>query len=139
MTPDRFDPATLGNPVCADRLTALAGARSRLPAPAKGEQYLGGPVPMNWLERAAALPGKAFHLGVALWFAAVRSRGKSPAVPLTEALARRFGCGARTTRSRALAALASAGLVSVEVRTGRAPVVTILPAPNNGEPVGGDE
>jgi hypothetical protein len=87
---------------------------------------------VDWLELAAALPGKAFHLGVALWFEAVRSKGKNPAVKLTTVLGGRFGLHTRTTRSRALGALADAGLVSVEDRTGRSPVVTILPVSRKG-------
>ncbi len=131
MTPDRFDPARIGRSVTTDELAALTRApiRGKLPRPAKGEQYLGGPIPMGWLARAAQLPGKAYHLGTALWYAAGRSKGKNPAVKLTTALAARFGVGARTTRSRALEALKAAGLVTVDVRFGRAPVVTILAAP----------
>lgn len=130
MTPDPFDPARVGRPVTAaalDRLTRAAPGR--LPRPATGEQYLGGPIPAGWLTRAAGLPGKALQLGVAVWFAAVRSKTKNPAVTLTAALNARFGLSARPTRARALKALAAAGLVAVEDRTGRPPVVTILPAP----------
>lgn len=129
MTPDPFDPACVGRPVTQTELAALrqAPTRTQLPRPAKGEQYLGGPIPLGWLSHAAGLPGKALHLGVALWFAAVRARGKNPAVILTSPLARQFGLSARTTRNRAMSALETAGLVSVRGRSGRSPVVTILP------------
>ncbi len=129
MTPDPFDPASLGRPVTAATLDALKSAptRAKLPRPASGEQYLGGPIPLDWLTCAACLPGKAYHLGTALWYSAGRSRGKNPTVKLTSTLAAHFGLGARTTRTRALAALRDAGLVRVEERTGRSPLVTILP------------
>jgi hypothetical protein len=130
MTPDPCDPASLGRAITAADLDVLRQAprRSRLPRPEKGEQYLGGPIPVGWLGRAAGLPGRALHLGVALWFAAVRSRGKDAAVVLTDSLACRFGLAARGTRTRALEALERAGLVAVDRRAGRAPVVTILSA-----------
>jgi hypothetical protein len=129
MSRDPFDPDSVGRAIPAGDLAALRRAepRRRLPRPGKGEQYLGGPIPLGWLSRAASLPGRALHLGAALWFAAVRSKGKNPSVVLTDALADRFGLKARTTRSRALAVLERAGLVAVENRVGRSPVVTILP------------
>jgi hypothetical protein len=134
MAPDPFDPAHVGNPLTTAGLNALTRAprRASLPRPATGQQYLGGPIPLCWLSKAAALPGKALHLGVALWYAAGRSKGKNPAVKLTSALATQFGVGARTTRSRALEALKRAGLVSVEDRVGRTPLVTILPTTHGG-------
>ena len=90
MTPDPFDPSQAGRAITATDLDGpkQAPRRARLPRPAKGEQYLGGPIPAGWLGRAAGLPGRALHLGIALWFAAVRSRGKCPAVVLTDALTR---------------------------------------------------
>lgn len=129
MTPDPFDPNSVGRTVTTADLRALTRTptRKQLPRPAKGEQYLGGPIPLGWLSCAAGLRGKALHLGIALWFAAVRSKGKNPAVKLTSPLAKQFGLSARTTRNRALLELKSAGLVSVEERNGRSPVVTILP------------
>ena len=115
MTPDPFEPERVGRAVTAADLSALkrTPSRTRLPRPAKGEQYLGGPVPIGWLSRAALLTGKALHLGVALWFVAIRSKGKNPCVVLTDAIANRFGLNVRTTRTRALAALKRAGLVAV--------------------------
>lgn len=131
MNPDNTDPTSYGCPLPAAVLASMTAPdrAARLPRPTNGEQYLGGPIPLGWLEAAAALPGKALHLGNALWFAAVRNRDKSPRVRLSNALSARFGLSCRTTHSRALGALATAGLVTVETSTGRAPLVTILPAP----------
>jgi hypothetical protein len=129
MTPNPFEPALIGKRLTSAELAALTRPPGghRLPRPANGEQYLGGPVPRCWLTRAAELPGRALHLGIALWYAAGRSRGKNPAVRLTTALAKHFGLASRTTRDRALASLRRAGLVSVETRVGKTTVVTILP------------
>src|SRR5262245_56164373 len=131
MLPDPFEPERLGRAVGDAALRDLwaESARPRLPRPARGEPYLGGPIPMGWAERAAALPGRAWHLACALWFEALCRPGKPPTVALPPRTLRRFGLGSRTTLYRALAALAAAGLVRVESRSGRPPLVTILPAP----------
>ncbi len=131
MVPPSFDSEHLGRTITASDLEGLvrSSARSRLPKPGKGEQYLGGPIPLDWLSHAAMLSGKAFHLGVALWYAAIRSKGKNPSVRLSNALAATFGLGDRKTRTRALIALEEAGLVAVKHSNGHAPLVTILPKP----------
>ena len=114
----RFDPDRLrlrNKP----RLTAIP----RLAAPRKGEHFLKGPVPLPWLESAACLPGKSLHAGVALWYAAGLTR--SPSVPLSNIAGDKFGLD-RNAKYRALAWLEGAGLVRVERKLGRAPIVTIL-------------
>lgn len=83
-----------------------------------------GPVPLAWLEAAARLPGKSLHAGIALWYAAGLLRSAS--IPLSNVSGHRFGCD-RNAKYRALAWLEGAGLVKVERKLGRAPVVTILP------------
>jgi hypothetical protein len=101
---------------------------AKLPRPAEGEAYLGGQVPMSWIERATRLPGKAWAVGSALWFVGNRSRAKRATVRLTLKTRRRFGF-TRKAAYRALAALEGAGLVRVNRHVGRPLVVTILPAP----------
>jgi hypothetical protein len=86
-----------------------------------------GPIPCNWLEQAACLPGKALAIGVALWFMAGMSRG-SPAVHLTGQLMRQFGVG-RYAKYKGLKFLEAAGLVAVERHPGCASRVTILECP----------
>lgn len=131
MTAD-FDPARFGRPVPDSALAALrnGSARPRLPRPGKGELYLGGPIPMEWIERATPLRGRAWHLACALWFDALCARGKtkSAVVQPSRRTLRRFGICAASTYYRALDALEIAGLVHVEKRPGRRPLVTILSA-----------
>lgn len=128
MDLDDFDPLTFGSCLTNEGLNTAKQATGRrcLPRPMKGEPYVGGPIPLAWVSRAAALPGKAFHLGMALWYASQRTKAKCPTVVLSDKLAEQFGLGARTTRARALASLLGEGLVSVERREGQAPRVTIL-------------
>jgi hypothetical protein len=89
----------------------------------KGEHFLKGPVPLRWLEAAARLPGRSLHAGLALWYIAGLTR--SPSVPLSNISGDKFGLD-RNAKYRALGWLEKAGLVTVERKLGRAPVVTII-------------
>lgn len=130
MSPDPFDPEQFRRRCRPPKpVVTLPPSRKGLPRPKERERYLGGPIPLGWLSRAASLPGKALHLAVALWYAAVRTPDKNPAVKLTRTLAAEFGLSTRTTRARAIESLAGAGLVEVSKRAGRSVMLTILPAP----------
>jgi hypothetical protein len=87
------------------------------------QQFLQGPVPLLWLEAAARLPGKSLHTGVALWYAAGLTQCAS--VPLSNVSGHQFGLD-RNAKYRALDWLEKAGLVQVNRKLGRSPVVTIL-------------
>ena len=100
-----------------------AATTHRLIKPGRKERFLKGPVPLPWLEAAARLPGKSLHTGVALWYSAGLTRSQS--VPLSNVAGDRFGLD-RNAKYRALAWLEGAGLVRVERKLGRSPVVTIL-------------
>jgi hypothetical protein len=77
------------------------------------------------LEAAAGLPGKSLHTGIALWFAVGQT--KSATIPLSNVAGCRFGLD-RNAKYRALEWLDGAGLISVERRLGKTPIVTILDA-----------
>jgi hypothetical protein len=81
-------------------------------------------IPIGWLSAAARLPGKSLHTGVALWCEA--GSATSSTIPLSNVYSLEFGVD-RNAKYRALAWLERAGLVTVERKIGRAPVVTILP------------
>jgi hypothetical protein len=83
---------------------------------------LRGPIPLDWLSAAARLPGKSLHVGIALWF--MGGLLKSRIVTLSNITSLRFGLN-RNAKYRALAWLEEAGLIAVERKLGRAPIVTI--------------
>ena len=85
--------------------------------------FLKGPIPMDWLQRAAMLSGKALHLGVALWFRA--GLVGSMRLKLSNADLAAMGV-ARDAKYDGLERLRAAGLIAVEQQPGRAPTVTIL-------------
>ena len=97
--------------------------RTKLPRHQQGETFLKGPIPMIWLSRAAQLPGKALHVGLALWQrAGLEKRGD---ILLTNALCEAFAVD-RFAKQRALAQLEQAGLIQVERTFGKNPRVILL-------------
>ena len=104
------------------RLTWDRATKSHKPAPSK---FLKGPVPWDWIAEASNLPGKALHVGLALW----RLSGvlKSPTVRLGNSEVQALGVN-RSAKSRALLALKSAGLIRISQKIGRLPEVTLLDA-----------
>ncbi len=102
----------------------------RLPRHRAGERFLKGPIPLNWLSTAAKLPGKSLHVGIAIWFTA--SIAKSATVQLSNLGSLPFGLD-RNSKYRALQWLEDAGLIAVERKLGRSPVVTILEIGNDDD------
>ena len=116
------------DPFTPDRLEAApghipTGRENRPPRHGPGEKFLKGPIPWRWLEVAGALPGKALAVGLAVWREAGCRNERT--VPLN--LSNLFI--PRRTAQRALRALESAELVSVEHRDGRPPLVTLHNSP----------
>ena len=80
-------------------------------------------VSRDWILKAARLPGKSLHLAIALQFNVLDQRKRR--VELGNITWLRFGVD-RNSKYRSLAWLESAGLIAVERKIGRAPLVTIL-------------
>ena len=124
-------------PIDLDRLRLKNSPTSRsissrqiLPRASRGERFVRGPIPLDWLTVAAQLPGKSLHVGVALWFEA--GLRKAAVVPLSNITGRLFGLD-RNSKYRGLDWLAGAGIITVQRKLGRAPVVTINAAPSDRE------
>jgi hypothetical protein len=81
---------------------------------------------MRWLQMASELGGSALWVGCILWHLA-GFQGTSTFIASTVYM-RRWGVD-RGTKSRALKSLAGAGLIAVEARTRRNPVVSIIVPP----------
>ena len=97
----------------------VAGVRSATRTPG----FIKGPLPLNWMLQAAALPGKALHVGLCVWYLAGLTQSKR--VRLTSKTTEAMGVS-RDAKGEALKRLALAGLVGVDQRPGCAPEVTIL-------------
>jgi hypothetical protein len=84
--------------------------------------FLKGPIPLDWLEAAGKLPGKALHVGISLWF--LSGVTKSQTVLFNQSKQERYGVK-RDAARRGIEALEKAGLISVVRKTGRQLTVTI--------------
>lgn len=121
---DLFDPARLRLP--DHRQSVLSPTtKTRTPRHKPGELFLKGPIPWDWLARAAVLPGKALSVALVVWHLA--GLCKSHTIQLKPSKVRSMGMSPRVGR-RGLKALEDAGLVSVDRHRGRSPDVTILDA-----------
>lgn len=98
---------------------------------AKG-RFLKGPIPLRPIALAARLPGQALAVYLAIHHRTALTRSDS--VTLPKGLMEQFGVS-RDSKARALYALESATLISVERRKGRTARVTLLtPAHHNPDP-----
>jgi len=92
----------------------------------KKEKFLMGPIPWNWMVRAAHCPGKALAVGNMLWHLA-GLRGGDAKVKLSNHRVLSEMNLSRSSKSRALDALEKAGLIErLNGGTNEAPVVMIL-------------
>ena len=85
--------------------------------------FLKGPVPLGWLSAAASLPGKALHLGVALWW--LHGMSKTPHIKITQKALHFFALSRDATRD-GLVRLENKGLIRVQRRPGQRPLVWLI-------------
>ncbi len=87
-------------------------------------RFLQGPIPLTWLSSAARLSGKAFHVGIWVWYRTGLKKLITVDLSLS-ALEREFGVS-HYAAARGLKALEQANLVSVVRHPGRKAIVTVL-------------
>ena len=88
-------------------------------------KFIRSRIPLSWLTPACALPGKALATGLALWYLSGLRKGRKDGLRLTTKVLERFHVD-RSAKCRALKALEKAGLVRVERKARKNPVVTIV-------------
>jgi DNA-binding MarR family transcriptional regulator len=86
-------------------------------------KFLKGPVPWNWIEKAAHLPGRSLAVGLCIWRLIGATRSNT--IKLSNRECDVLGV-TRHSKSRALKQLESAGLVEVQHRRGRFPRIKII-------------
>jgi hypothetical protein len=92
-----------------------------------GDWFLKGPIPGPWLQIASGLPGRALHVGLAIWF--LIGLTKQRKVRVTSQTLRKFSIPSDAYR-RGLKQLESAGLVDVTRALGRCATVTLKDTPD---------
>jgi hypothetical protein len=104
------------------RLQSDIAARALVVSPKK-ELFLRGPVPLEWLGKAAQQPGKTFNIAVAVWWLHGMAKGKPFKLTRT---ALRYLNVERNAASTGLARLEEAGLIRLERRSGQRPTISIV-------------
>jgi hypothetical protein len=90
-------------------------------------RQLRGPIPWSWWLRACRLPGRALHVASAIWATVGWSGGRSAACDFQLAGWADLALSRKAVRL-GLRALESDGLILVELRAGRSPIVSLVPA-----------
>jgi hypothetical protein len=99
------------------------GRRSAKILPFKTKGRYVRTIPLEWIERAIALPGKSLAVGVLIWHRKGLELSESTKLPMSHL--RKCGMS-RWTVHRALDALEGAHLIRVERQAGCLPRVTIV-------------
>ena len=103
------------------RLQLDASTRKLVESP-KAALFLRGPIPLDWLGSAAALPGKTLNVGIALWWLHGMAKGKP--FKLTQKALQTLNVE-RDAASAALVRLELAGLIQVMRKLGQRPTVSM--------------
>ena len=85
--------------------------------------FIKGPIPMDWISRAAGLPGKAVNVALAIFW--LHGMAKNSPVKLTKRALSLLNVS-RDAASDGVARLEAGGLISVERHPGRCHVVSVL-------------
>jgi hypothetical protein len=123
---DPFDPMTLTieqQPVSLSQYRRFQTVRGTGPVARRTGRFLKGPIPMAWLAKAAKLPGHALHVALAIRHQSDLEGNTT--VALRNKHCKVFGVD-RDTKRRGLAALEATGLVLVNRKPRRNPIVTIV-------------
>jgi hypothetical protein len=109
------------------RREAIPKARPEpIPRHRPGEKFIKGPIPLRWVEAAGCQPGRALHVGLALWYRAGLENSRRVSLNLS----RLEPLGVtRYAASRGLKALEAAGLVQVDRGQGRKAIVVLNDGP----------
>ena len=100
-----------------------------LPKHEPGERFVSGPIPLKWLSIASTCGNRADAVAILIWYAA-RLQHANP-VKLSPSILVELRVHVRTAR-RVLQRMAEVGLVDVEFKRGRSPLVTIRPLSSSG-------
>jgi len=109
---------------------------NKAPKHGKGELFLCGPIPWDWLSIAAQNCGKgsALQVALAIWFLSGLNN-RSATVKLTSKTLKSLGVQ-RNSGYRGLQVLEQSGLISIVRKQGASPLVTLLDTRKNNTPSG---
>ena len=114
-------------PVRRLQLDVISGKLISAP---KKSLFLAGPIPLDWLHKAAELPGKSLNVAFAIWWLNGMAKGKP--LKLTPLSLNSF-CVKREAASAALNRLEMAGLIHLQRSLGKRPTISILPCVSSSD------
>ena len=126
-----FDPKRYTKPHSAHDKSVQAGkslcgqvttGRPKYPLLPKGGRFIKGPIPLDWIEVAIPLGRKAINVAMAIWYC--YGFKHETEIKLTPTKLKPFRVTTETART-ILHKFEAAGLVSVDRKQGRSPLVTI--------------
>ena len=117
-----YIPSNLDLDIPVKRLQLNVVTGKLMSAPKK-ELFIKGPIPLEWLAKAAALPGKTVNVAMALWWHHGMAKGKP--FKLTRMALMYFNIE-RDAAGLGLVRLEEAGLIQVGRNPGQRPTVTIV-------------
>ena len=85
--------------------------------------FVQGPIPLDWISKAAHLPGKSANAALACWYQ--KGLKKSHTFRLSNVVASKFGLN-KDSKARALKHLEQASLIRCTYTKGRSVVVEML-------------
>lgn len=104
------------------RLQLDIDAGKLVPTPKK-KLFLRGPVPMDWLSKAAELPGKTLNVALAIWW--LQGMTQNESFKLTRKSLSLFNIK-RDAASISLNRLEGAGLIKIQRKVGQRPIISII-------------
>ncbi len=99
------------------------------------KEYVRGPLPLKWFQRASTISRTAAVVGMIIWRIAYQTklwgydsqRRTSGSIKVTNQTCKKWGvCG--NSKNTALRLMEKAGLIRLELKRGRSPVVQIIDA-----------
>ena len=116
-------PLSVMNLISSERRLQLDIDTGKLVPIPKKKLFLRGPVPMDWLSKAAELPGKTLNVALAIWW--LQGMTQSELFKLTRKSLSLFGIK-RDAASISLKRLEGAGLIRVQRNIGQRPTISII-------------
>ena len=106
----------------SDILVTAKKPGRKTPRHKRGERFLKGPVPWDWVVKAANISGAALTIGLAIWFIAGISNTRT--IKLSNGILDELGVS-RRTKYRSLKAMENAGLITISQLSGNSPEIKI--------------
>jgi DNA-binding transcriptional ArsR family regulator len=131
----KWEAASLALQPSREAVDSSGARRDGRRAPHPRGAFIKGPLQVQWLLQARLLGVTALSVGLCLWY--LRGLRGTDSVVLSNITVREWGVSP-DAKARALRALEKAGLVTIERRGKRSPLVTILTLQEAAKKVGAD-